>query len=437
MTGTLFLLLFAAGAPSQVPAPDVVLVWNEAALRAVRTERTPPPQVARHLAMLHAAVYDAVNAVRPAHRFYRFPTPVAGPTSAETAASVAAHRVLVELYPRQVDAFDAALDACLAAVPDGPAKDAGVALGQSVAERVMAWRQDDGSGRPVAHPQGVVPGAWRSTPPGFRPPLLPQWRSVMPFAMTGPGQFQPPPPPALASREYAAALLEVQALGGRDSQARTADQTVIAWFWDDGEGTGTPPGHWNRIARVVSRQRGLSLDDNARLFALLNVTLADAAILCWECKFRHSYWRPVTAVHEADRDGNPDTSPDPAWVSLLTTPPFPSYTSGHSSFSGAAAALLADFFGTDAVPFCVGSEGLPGVVRSYPGFWAAAEEAGRSRIYGGIHYEFDNREGLASGRALGHFVARTLLLPADPPQAAATLAGRRPRTAELVPLRRP
>ncbi len=297
----------AAGAPAQTPAAssEVVLTWNEAALRAIRAEQTPPPQAARYLAMLHVALYDAINAVYPTHRFYRFPSAVTGPTSAEAAAAVAAHRILLELYPRRVDACDAALDASLAAVPDGDAKDAGVALGQSVAEKVLAWRQNDGSSRPLGHPDSLVPGVWRRTPPGYRAPLLPQWRYVTPFAMRDPRQFSPADPPALTSREYAAAFAEVKDLGERNSAARTPEQTVIAWFWDDGPGTATPVGHWNRIAQGAARQRGLGLADSARLFALLNITLADTGILCWECKFRYSYWRPVTAIREADRDGNP------------------------------------------------------------------------------------------------------------------------------------
>jgi membrane-associated phospholipid phosphatase len=435
-------VLGGAAAPAQVPAVpprDPVLVWNEAALRAVRAERTPPPQVARHLAMLHVAIYDAVNAVQPTHRFYRFPSVVAEPTSAEAAAAVAAHRILVELYPRQVEAFDATLDETLAAVPDSDAKDAGVTLGQSVAEKVLAWRRDDGSARTMRHPGHPFPGLWRPTPPGYRQALLPQWRFVTPFAMRGPSQFPPTDPPLLTSREYAAAFAEVKALGERNSAVRTAvaetggramplsralgernsavrtaDQTVIAWFWNDDLGTVTPPGHWNRIAGVVSRERGPGLHETARLFALLNVTLADAAILCWECKFRYSLWRPIDAIREADRDGNPATDPDPAWTPLLTTPNFPSYTSGHSTFSGAGATALALFFGTDAVRFRIDSDGLPGVVRDYPGFWAAAEEAGRSRIYGGIHYEFDNREGLAAGSALAAYVAENFFRPRSP-----------------------
>jgi membrane-associated phospholipid phosphatase len=415
----------AAGFPAQAPAPasDVVLAWNEAALRAIRADRTPAPQVARHLAMLHVAIHDAVSAVNPTHRFYRFPSTPTGPVSAEAAAAVAAHRILLELYPRQVDACDAALDATLANVPDGEAKEAGVALGQSVAEKVLAWRQGDGSARPMRHPASLAPGLWTPTPPAHKAALLPQWRYLTPFAMRGTTQFTLTDPPTLTSREYTAAFAEVKALGERNSATRTPEQTVIAWFWDDAEGTVTPPGHWNRIAQAVARQRGLSLADSARLFALLNITLADAGILCWECKFRYNLWRPVTAVREADRDGNPDTEPDAAWTPLLTTPNFPAYTSGHSTFSSAAATALALFFGTDEVRFRIGSDGLPGVVRSYPGFWAAAEEAGRSRIYGGIHYDFDNREGLAAGSTLAAFVAENFLLPRD---AEVRMALRRP-----------
>ena len=393
------------------PRLDVVLYWNEAALKAIAKERTPPPLAARNLAILHAAIFDAVNSIERTHRPYRVSLRIDGAVSAETAAGIAAHRVLLELYPRQVESCDAALDATLENVPDGPAKEAGVTLGQRVAEQILTWRADDGSRRRVRHAPSSTIGLWRPTPAAFQAAMLPQWRYVAPFAIRGPRDFLPAIPPALTSATYTEAFNEVKALGRRDSQARTADQTIIAQFWDDGLGTATPPGHWNRIAQTIARQRGLALADNARLFALLNITMADAAILCWEGKFGFNYWRPITAIHEADRDGNPDTTPDGGWDCLLTTPPFPSYPSGHSTFSGAAATALARFFGTDAISFRIGSEGMPDVIRGYAGFWAAAQEAGRSRIYGGIHYEFDNQEGLRTGRELADFIARRSLLP--------------------------
>jgi hypothetical protein len=416
---SILLLTACAALPNQAnPAAaklDLVLRWNETVLQAIKAERTPPPLAARNLAMVHVAIFDAVNSINPAHRAYRYPQQVRGPAAAEAAAAVAAHRVVLELYPRRAATFDDALDASLAMVAADDGRASAVELGQSVAEKVLAWRRSDGATRRMRYAPELDVGVWRPTPPGLRPPLLPQWRYVVPFGGRDLADRCPPPPPARTSAEYTAAYLEVKSLGGRNSRDRTDEQTLIALFWDDSEGSVTPPGHWNRIAQEAARRRGLGMAENARLFALLNVCLADAAILCWECKFRHALWRPITAIHEADRAANPDIPADPTWESLLITPPFPSYTSGHSTFSGAAAEALAQFFGTDAVPFRIGSDGLPGVRRSYAGFWAAAEEAGRSRIYGGIHYEFDNRAGLASGKALAEHICRTLMRPAREP----------------------
>src|SRR5262249_35363339 len=197
--------------------------------------------------------------------------------------------------------------------------------------------------------------------------------------------------PELDSIEYAASYLEVKQLGSVRSTMRTAEQTEIARFWADDEGTVTPPGHWNRIAQTVAAERGTSMAENARLFALLNFALADAGMGCWDCKYKFNVWRPVHAIREVDSD-------ERDWTPLLTTPPFPSYTSGHSTFSAAAATVLAGFFRTNEVRFTSTSDGLPDVTRSYSRFSAAADEAGRSRIYGGIHWEFDNRAGLACGR---------------------------------------
>jgi hypothetical protein len=361
-----------ADKPMSVEAPtsDVILLWNDVILRAIKADRTPPPKAARNLAIVHAAIYDAVNAVDRRHRPYRANAQPEGAVSAETVAAIAAHRALVELYPQQVEAFDAALDASLEPIPDGAAKDGGVRLGQQVAEEILAWRAEDGSRRRVAYTPQLMPGLWRPTPPRNRAALLPQWRYLTPFAMPDRTRFVPVPPPAITSAAYTEAFREVKELGRRDSRTRTAEQT-------------------------------------------LNISLADAAILCWEGKYGYSFWRPITAIREADLDDNPDTMPDRDWDSLLTTPPFPSYASGHSTFSGAAATALARFFGTDTLRFTIASEGAPGTTRTFAGFWEAAQEAGRSRIYGGIHYEFDNREGLRSGRDLADYIAGRFLLPVE------------------------
>lgn len=399
--------------PRERPAPpqDVVLHWNEVTLQVIKDERTPPPMAARNLAMVHAAMYDAINGIYQTHTPFRVRAHNVEDTSPEAAASVAAHRILTSLYPCQQERFDNALDDALDALPAGTTRQRGVVLGQRVADRYLAWRRDDGSNRRAADAPGREPGVWQRTPPDYRPGMLPQWGSVTPFAISRPADFKVPPPPSLTNPLYTAAFFEVKALGARNSRARTAEQTLIAQFWADDSGTVTPPGHWNRIAQVVARDRALTVAENARLFALLNLALADAGIVCWHYKFGYNYWRPITAIREADRDGNPDTERDPAWESLLKTPPFPSYVSGHSTFSGAAAAALAGFFGTDNLRFTTTSDGTPGVRRTFERFSDAAAEAGRSRIYGGIHWEFDNSEGLRAGKAIADAIGRTLLRP--------------------------
>jgi hypothetical protein len=236
---------------------------------------------------------------------------------------------------------------------------------------------------------------------------------VTPFGIRDRSKYLAPAPPGLATDDYTRDFNEVKTVGALNSTKRTAEQSIIAWFWDDGAGTCTPPGHWNLIAREAALDHGNSLPENARLFALLNIALADAGIVCWDAKFRYRYWRPITAIRSADRTSNLDTKPDVRWLPLLNTPPFPSYTSGHSTFSGAGATVLAKFFGADDLEFTVGTDGIPGTQRSYKGFWAAAQEAGKSRVYGGIHYECDNREGLALGKAVAEEVCRTRLLSED------------------------
>ncbi len=419
MHSLLFLLVLPmndAGPKAKAPPrPDVVLRWNEVALDAIRAEKTSPPLAARHLAMMHAAVYDSVNTVYQTHRPYRVALKATEPVEPVAAAASAAHRILAELYPRQRRKLDDALDASLAPIKEGPARRRGVLLGRYVAGKVMEWRRDDGSARRGAHKGENRVGVWRPTPPKGAPALLPQWPEVKPFAARAVNTFRPVPPPSLTSNEYTKDFNEVKKLGHRNSRTRTADQTLIAWFWDDGAGTCTPPGHWNVIAQVVAKQQGNTLSENARLFALLNIALADAGIACWDCKYKFKLWRPITAIRQADRDDNPDTEAEAGWEPLLDTPPFPTYTSGHSTFSAAGATALAHFYGTDEVRFTVGSDGLPGHRRTYARFSEAADEAGRSRIYGGIHFECDNREGKAAGRALAAAVYRDCCAPRPAP----------------------
>jgi hypothetical protein len=239
--------------------------------------------------------------------------------------------------------------------------------------------------------------------------------------MTSPTQFRPAAPPALSNIEYAAAVNEVRELGRFDSTTRTAEQTEIALFWADGGGTFTPPGHWNQIAAEMALSRGNTLAENARLFALLNIAEADAGIAAWDAKYAYDLWRPIDAIRRGDTDGNDLTTTDSTWTPLLKTPPFPTYTSGHSTFSGAADAVLTSIFGP-AVHFTSTSDDHNSfslrplaasqiITRSFGSFAQAADEAGRSRIYGGIHFDFDNINGLAAGRALGQYVVEGILRP--------------------------
>lgn len=394
---------------------DLIADWNAQAIAAIQSESTAPPLAARNLAMLHVAIHDAVNTVAGTHRSYVANLKPSGPASAEAAVASTAHRVLITLFPSQSAAFDAALEASLAGIVDYLQKGRGVELGQAVAELVLDLRASDGASTTLPYIPSAAPGAWRRTPPYFRPPDLPHWGFVKPFALTSGSQFRPPGPPQLGSARYATDLNQVKELGGAESITRTAEQTLIARFWADFTYTVTPPGHWNQIARQVAADQGLSLAQAARLFALLNIAMADAGIATWDAKYAHNFWRPVTAIQRADVDDNPATEADSAWTPLLVTPSFPEYVSGHSAFSSAAATVLAQFFGTDRVSFTAVSDSAPGVTRSYSSFAAAADEIGMSRIYGGIHFLSGDLDGLSLGRAIGEYVTDHLLLPIGGP----------------------
>ena len=233
---------------------------------------------------------------------------------------------LVNLFPANASSFDALHAAILAAIPDGPQKTAGIVWGEFVANQILAARANDGSNAIVAPPGGSGPGVWVPTPPAFLPYLLPQWGFVVPFAMSSSSQFRPPGPPSLDSQRYAADYKEVKELGAAVGSTRTEEQTEIALFWADGAGTETPPGHWNSIAQIIADAQGNTLEENARLFAFLNIAMADAAICAWDARYTFHFWRPVTAIAFAEPELN--------WMSFIMTPPFPDYVSGHSTFSG-------------------------------------------------------------------------------------------------------
>lgn len=382
---------------------DVVTDWNNAALDAIRADNTTPPIASRSLAILHTAIYDAVNGIARTHEPYLVQSVVPASASREAAASAAAHEALVNLFPANVSAFDTLHAAILATIPDGPHKTAGTVWGEFVANQILGVRANDGFNAIVPPPGGSGPGVWVPTPPAFLPYLLPQWGFVAPFGMTSSSQFRPPGPPSLDSQRYASDYNEVKQLGAAVGSTRTEEQTQIALFWADGAGTETPPGHWNSIAQIIAAAQGNTLEENARLFALLTIAMADAAICAWDAKYTFHFWRPVTAIGFAEPELN--------WASFIVTPPFPDYVSGHSTFSGAAATVLALFYGTDDLSFTTGSDFLPGVYRSFATCLAAAEEAAVSRLYGGIHFRSANEDGLQAGVSIGEWTATHYLRP--------------------------
>ena len=382
---------------------DVVADWNNAALDAIRAERTAPPIASRSLAILNISIYDAVNGIARTHERYLVPSVAPESASREAAASAAAHKALVNLFPANASSFDALHAAILATIPDGPHKRVGIIWGEFVANVILAVRAHDGSNAIVPPPSDSGPGVWVPTPPAFLPYLLPQWGFVVPFAMRNSSQFRPPRPPSLDSQRYAADYEEVKELGAAVGSTRTAEQTEIALFWADGAGTETPPGHWNSIAQIIADARGNTLEENARLFALLNIAMADAAICAWDAKYTFDFWRPVTAIAFAE--------PELHWMSFIVTPPFPDYTSGHSTFSAAAATVLPLFYDTEDLPFTTGSDFLPGVYRSFSTCMDAAEEAAVSRIYGGIHFRSASEDGLQAGISIGQWTFIHYLQP--------------------------
>ena len=404
------LLVIAVVLPSRLKA-DVVTDWNQIMLETIANGKTSPVVSTRVTAIVEAAVFDAVNGIE--RRYTPIHVDFAAPMGASkrAAAVQAAYATLVVLYPSQKTALDANLQASLAAIASNSAEEnsqsiaLGVQWGQKVANDIMAWRSTDGfAPPPPPFVGGLALGEWRPTPPDFSPGAVPQLARVTPWVINSPSQFRTAGPPALTSDRYTAVFNEVKVMGSAFGSPRTADQTEVALFWN-----GNTPGYWNRIARMISAERNLTLSDNAHLFALLNVAMADAAIACWDAKYYYVFWRPITAIVLASLDGNPATVADPAWIPLLQTVPpgitpnFPEYPSGHSTVSAAAAGILAAYFG-DNTPFSVDSEKLPGVLRSFPSFSQAVLEVNNARVFGGIHFRNACLDGNVIGQGVADFV---------------------------------
>ncbi len=390
------MLAAAPAAATITAASDPILYWNDVALINVATNA---PAQTRIFAMTNIAMHDAVNAALGGHsKSY-----LSGVTSfggdKRAAAAQAAHDVLVALNPANVAAYDTALTNSLALVSGGSAKANGVLTGKAYAAAILANRTGDGSGNVVSYTTTGLPGDWRPTPPAFGAPAVPQWGGVKTFVLSAAdaAAVHPGPPPALDSAAYAAAYNEVKDIGSANSGTRTADQTASALFWDVANG-----GTWIRVGLTIAEDEGMNTLQLSKAFATLSTGLADAAIEGFAAKYEYRLWRPVTAIQLGETDGNPDTVGDPSWSPLFATPAHPSYISTHSDLSATGASILRAFFGDDeAFTFSIGPD-----TRSFTSLNQAALDAANSRLWGGIHFRFDNEAGLALGRGIGaHILA--------------------------------
>jgi hypothetical protein len=397
----------SARALSEASQPDQVIQWNRTLLQILQTPGAQPPTVhpTRSMAIVHLAIYDAVNAIRRGHAPYLV---LHAPRSAspDAAAAAAARTALLSLFPTQQSIIDAKYQDSLSQIGDGAHVRQGIRVGEDAANAILAARADDGSdSTPSAYVPQPGPGEYQLTPPNFLPPVFTNWANVRPFALDTSDQFRPPPPPAVTSPRYTTDFDEVKSLGQNNSSARSAEQTDIGRFW----GAAPVQNVWNQIAQTAGLSFGNSLEQNARMFALLDTSLADGVIAFYDSKYAYHRWRPITAVRAADSDGNPDTAGDPNWTPLAVTALDPSYVGAHAEISQSAATALRDFFATDGLDFSLTNPSLPGIVRSFQSFSQAADEAAASRIYAGQHFRYDEDAGQALGEEVGSFVFDTIL----------------------------
>ncbi|HWO00659.1 MAG TPA: phosphatase PAP2 family protein [Blastocatellia bacterium] len=447
------------------PSSTALIHWNRIAVDCSGLDHTPvapgenrvfgeqvgPCRASRAMAIVHIAMFEAMNAIVGGFKGYASPHK-SGPGSTDAAIAQAAHDTLIALFPSQKPELDNKLTEDLALIADGQLKANGIAIGKKAADAILALRAADGSQH--AEPRvGIdfIPsneaGKWRQDPISHHPLSLgARWNEVTPFVLVSADQYRAPVPPALNSPEYTAAFNQVKSLGGdgvNTATARTEEQTQIGIYWgyDGTPSLCAPPRLYNQIAVQIAQARGTNGIQLARLLALINTAMADAGIAIWESKYFYQYWRPITGIRESDPgtgpsgtgDGNPDTTGDPdchplgAPASNLTgpnfTPPFPAYPSGHAGFGGALFQVLRDFYGTDNIAFTFVSDEFNGVTkdnggnirplipRSFSSLSQAEEENGQSRIYLGIHWVFDKVQGIAQGRNVGHFVFKRVFQP--------------------------
>jgi hypothetical protein len=385
---------------------NAVLDWNSIAQTSVLAASAPAPQQYRSLAIVHTAIFDAVNAIDRRYTPYAVDLKAPAGASAASAAAVAGHDVLVSLYPTQKATLDAALTTSLEKITEGQSKVEGIAVGKQSAEKLIALRSSDGANQKIDYKPEDQPGIWQPTPSLFLPALLPHWGTVKPFVIKSADQFSIPVPLPLNSSAYAKELNEVKQIGGRNSTLRTPEQTAAAIF-----SAVSPVVLWNTTAQAAAKAKGNSLVEDARLFALLNLAGVDAYIAGYEVKYKYKLWRPATAIPNADKIDNSDITPDPNWESLIITPNHPDYISGHNVTAGADEQILKKFFGQDAVNVNIIFPANVGVTRTFKSFSQIADELTESRIWAGLHTRTADVQGIVLGKQVGDYVFQNALQP--------------------------
>jgi hypothetical protein len=386
---------------------DVVTDWN-AITEATIVSATPDPAMrARTAAIAQVAVFEAVNSIVGDYEPYREKIPASSGASPEAAAIAAAHRVLVTLHSGMAAQLGASREKSLAGVPNESAKRAGIAVGIAAADAILAVRADDGFDAPAPYTPGTNPGEYRPTPAESLPAFRPGLGRVATFSIRNGRQFRSASPPPLGSKRYARDYEEVKRVGEARSTERPDDRTQVARFYDatDGEQIYYP------VARQLAAARSRTLSQNARLFALLGIAMWDSVVACFETKYHFNLWRPVTAIREAGTDGNRRTEPDREWQAAVFTPPFPAYPSGHATFGGAARAVLENEFGLDGHSITLTNPVVPEIVLEYTSFEQITDDIDDGRIYGGVHYRFDQEAGAMMGRQIADYILGHSLRP--------------------------
>lgn len=387
---------------SQRAQADEVLQWNEIAMGTLDANRVNPFEAARVAAIVHTAVFEAVNAVTGRYEPYLWTVSAPRDASPDAAVVAAAHAVLVHYYPASAGLLDAHRASSLAAIADGQAKTDGITVGLNAAAATIAHRSNDGSTPPrFFPPSSAAPGEWQTTP--SCPPaggILLHWQDVAPFGIKTSSQFRSTPPPALTSLRYARDFREVKAVGAAASTVRPERLTTVARFYNASLAAAV----WNSVARQLAVPKRTSLSYNARAFALLNMAISDGLVSSIETKYHYRLWRPETAIREGDIDSNPATKPDETFVPLITAPCFPSYPSAHASGSYAGQRVIERLFGWVQRPLVLSTPALPGVTLTYTDLASITDDIDNARIYGGIHFRFDQRAGRRQGRAVGDYV---------------------------------